>query len=628
MAEKEEESNLDEFLQDNKVIFKKYRPIVKIDHGSFGNIYKVIRLSDQKEFALKVEKKDISINYLESEAYHLFTLQNGFGFPKLITFGKIKKYNILIETLLGKSLYNIYFKTEKKCNLSDACLIGLQILDRLEYIHSQNLIYRDVKPENFLIGIDDPNIIYIIDFGLCKKYRSSKTGKHILPKLTKRFNGTISYVSPNVFKGKESSRRDDLISLGYMILYLIRKNIPKFPFFKDLNRQQYYEILFFKESYDEGKLFKGLPQEINEYINYTKNLKFEQDPDYSFLRSLFTKILSGISLNYSNIRFSWIDPSKKELAKIPIKNYSRRRSPISKLYRRMIDRIRIKRNLMPAKYNITDINNLSKLKNQNNKRILNSNIMNNYIKNSEYVSNDENNLIIKENNQFNGILPINNIENDKYKNPIPIRGINHLSNLTIENTTKNFGKIKINPHKYTSEKSNIKYKKVFCQNNIKKSDQISHNRVFDIPKNSEINTINSVNKYIHKNNSNLKEISPTINKVLNNVDYSLKTEKFRKTNEYLANRIQSSRNITRTDKINTIIHLKQKSINKENTQRKLNDIRAMNKIKRQINERYFAIFDHNNKIDNSNNLYNSNTNDNNYKYNSEIFYKGINPNIY
>jgi serine/threonine protein kinase len=330
MAKKEEESENDEFLQENTVIFKKYKPIVKLGHGSFGNIYKVIRLSDQKEYAVKIEKKNCLIKYLESEAYHLFSLQKGYGFPKLITYGKIKKYNILIETLLGKSLYNIYFKTENICNLTDACLIGLQILDRLEYIHSKNLVYRDVKPENFLIGIDDPNIIYIIDFGLCKKYRSSKTGKHILPKLTKRFNGTISYVSSNVFKGKEASRRDDLISLGYMILYLIRKNIPNFPLFKDLNRQQYYEILFFKESYDEGKLFKGLPQEINEYIKYTKNLKFEQDPDYSFLRSLFTKILSRISFNQRNIKFSWIDPIKKELIGIPINNSLRRRSPISK----------------------------------------------------------------------------------------------------------------------------------------------------------------------------------------------------------------------------------------------------------------------------------------------------------
>ena len=514
MAKKEEESETDEFLQENKVIFKKYKPIVKLDHGSFGNIYKVIRLNDQKEFAVKIEKNNNAIKYLESEAYHLFSLQKGYGFPKFITYGKIKKYNILIETLLGKSLYNIYFKTENICNITDACLVGLQILDRLEYIHSKNLVYRDVKPENFLIGIDDPNIIYIIDFGLCKKYRSSKTGKHILPNLTKRFNGTISYVSPNVFKGKEASRRDDLISLGYMILYLIRKNIPKFPFFKDLNRQQYYEILFFKESYDEGKLFKGLPQEINEYIKYTKNLKFEQDPDYSFLRSLFTKILSRISFNIRNIKFSWIDPSKKELIGIPTNNSFRRRSPISKLYKKMMDRIRIKRNLTSSKYNIKDINNnLSNSKHQYNKQVFNSNIMNNYINKLEYLSNDKNNLIINENNQFNIIIPVNTLESYKYKNPSPNNFINHISNLKIVNNIQNFGKNRINAHKYITEKPNLKYKGIFKQSNIRKKDQFNFNRVFDIQNNFENYSMIYNKKLSSKNDIHSREISPTINKI-------------------------------------------------------------------------------------------------------------------
>ena len=102
----------------------------------------------------------------------------------------------------------------------------MQLLDRLEWIHSKNLIYRDIKPENFMIGIDDPNIIYVVDFGLCKKYRSSKTGKHILPKLLKNFYGNIIFASPNAIKGKEMSRRDDIISLGYMLIFLFKKNLP------------------------------------------------------------------------------------------------------------------------------------------------------------------------------------------------------------------------------------------------------------------------------------------------------------------------------------------------------------------------------------------------------------------
>ena len=619
MAKKEEESENDEFLQENTVIFKKYKPIVKIDHGSFGNIYKVIRLNDQKEFALKIEKKNIPVKYLESEAYYLFNLQKGYGFPKLISFGKIKKYNILIETLLGKSLYNIYFKTENKCNLADTCLIGLQILERLEYIHSQNLVYRDVKPENFLIGIDDPNIIYIIDFGLCKKYRSSKTGKHILPGLTKRFNGTISYVSPNVFKGKEASRRDDLISLGYMLLYLIRKSIPKFPFFKDLNRQQYYEILSFKESYDEGKLFKGLPQEINEYIKYTKNLKFEQDPDYSFLRSLFTKMLSRISLDYRNIKFSWIDPSKKELIGMTRKNSSRRRSPLSKLYKRMIDKMITKRNLKSTKYNINNINNLSKSNQPNNIAVFNSFCANNNINNLESMSNDKNNLIINENNQFNIIIPVNNIESYKYKNYSSNNVVDHVSNMTIGNTTQNYGKNRMNPLNYISEKTNLKYIGIFNKNNIEKNNQINPNKNFEIQKNIEINSIIYKKQLTSKNGIHFRKINPIINKMNNNINNTLKIEKIQKTNEHFANNIQTLRNVNRMNKIKEIIHLKNNFLNKENTKRKIYNNKTMKKIKDDINENYFADFVRNNHINYSNNLSKNNSNHN--YYNSEMSYK-------
>ena len=212
----------DNFLEENKLIFKRYKPLKKIGSGSFGKIYSVIRLSDKKTFAMKTEKISDKIKYLESESYNLFRIQGGIGIPKLITCGHVKYYNILIETLLYKTLYDIFILRNKESNLIDVCLIGIQIIERLKWIHSKDLVYRDIKPDNFLIGINDPNVIYIIDFGLCKKYRSSKTGKHIFPKLTGQLNGTIKYASPNAIRGKEISRRDDLISLGYMLIYLLK----------------------------------------------------------------------------------------------------------------------------------------------------------------------------------------------------------------------------------------------------------------------------------------------------------------------------------------------------------------------------------------------------------------------
>ena len=133
------ESLNDLFLKENKCIFKKYKPIKKIGEGSFGNIYSIIKLKDRSVFAMKTEKINAK-EMLESEAYTLYNLQKGFGIPKLISFGHIKNYNILIETLLGESLENIFMKKKYKCSIIDVCSAGIQIIDRLEWIHSKNFI--------------------------------------------------------------------------------------------------------------------------------------------------------------------------------------------------------------------------------------------------------------------------------------------------------------------------------------------------------------------------------------------------------------------------------------------------------------------------------------------------------
>jgi hypothetical protein len=311
---------------------------------------------------------------------------------------------------------------------------------------------------------------------------------------------------------------------------------------------------------------------------------------------------------------------------MPRKNPLRRRSPISKLYKRMIDRRRINKNLKSPKYNITNINNLSKSKHPNNKRELNSYNLNNYINNSESLNNDKNNLIINENNQFNIIIPVNKIESNHYNNPNSNNVINHVSKLTIVTSTQKIGQNRINPNKYISEKSNLRYKGIIKQNKVEKNKQNNYNRISDIPKYKENYNIIYKKKPTSKNNIHYRKISSGINKVNNNIEYFLKNENTLKTNECLSNRIQTSRKLNRMDKINNIIQLKNKIFNKENSQRKLYSNRAINKIKSQINNNYFTIFDYSNHIDYSNNLFNNNINDN--YINSEIINKRNNNNIY
>ena len=241
----------------------------------------------------------------------------------------------------------------------DTCLIALQILDRLKWIHSKDLIYRDVKPSNFLIGTKDPNIIYVVDFGLCKKYRSSKTGKHILPKITGKFQGTLKYASSNVIKGKEPSRRDDLISLGYMLIYLLKRELPWQITKEVLIKKHYMNLIYSKEKDGNGKLFENIPEGLKEYIQYTKKLKFEEDPDMS---SIFINILLKINMNYRTLTFSWINPKDKHLIGLPTKYSFKKSTPQNRLIKSI--EIEINRRSNDNYLNLNNLN--SKSVNNNN----------------------------------------------------------------------------------------------------------------------------------------------------------------------------------------------------------------------------------------------------------------------
>ena len=223
------ENDLSNISLDEKILslifFKKYKPLKILGAGTFSIVYEGINKIDNSKVALKIENKNSKVCLLKEEAISIFNLQ-GYGIIKFISFGHSKDYNILVEPLLGKSLYALYLESKKSFTIKDICLISLQCLDRIEYIHSKGYIHGDIKPENFLIGLNDPRIIYIIDFGLSKKYRSDRTGNHIQFCITKKMFGTARYASTNSLRGVQISRRDDLESLFYMILYFIMKKLP------------------------------------------------------------------------------------------------------------------------------------------------------------------------------------------------------------------------------------------------------------------------------------------------------------------------------------------------------------------------------------------------------------------
>ena len=194
--------------------------------------------------------------------------------------------------LLGPSLENLFQKFNKKFSLKTACMVGIQMIDRIEFIHSRKIIHRDIKPDNFVIGRGKlSHVVYILDFGLAKKYWSSRQNKHIPFCRNKKLTGTARYASINALSGCEQGRRDDLESIGYIIMYFIRGSLPWQGLKVNNKEDRYKKICDKKKATSAKELCKGYPKELENFISYTRNLEFMEVPDYEYLRHLLRSVI-------------------------------------------------------------------------------------------------------------------------------------------------------------------------------------------------------------------------------------------------------------------------------------------------------------------------------------------------
>ena len=288
-----------------KIFFGKYKPEKKLGEGSFGKIYSAVNVTDGEHYALKMENKESGQNLLESEAYFLCYLR-GYGIPSVKSYGFSGNYNIMVMELLGKSLEDLFQDYKRKFSLKTVCLLAQQMLERMEFIHNKHIIHRDIKPDNFVIGVNNKSeIVYILDFGLAKKYRSSRTLQHIKFNINKKLTGTARYASINALRGCEQSRRDDLEAIGYVLMYFLRGSLPWQGLKVDRKEDRYKKIYEKKKSTTPEELCSGFPPELAEYVRYTRNLEFEQNPDYNYLRGLFRKIMEDKGYDPNDIKFDW-----------------------------------------------------------------------------------------------------------------------------------------------------------------------------------------------------------------------------------------------------------------------------------------------------------------------------------
>ena len=318
------------------LLFKKYNLLKNIGGGAFGTIFLGENVYTKENVAIKIEERKTEKSSLEKEAYILYTLK-GPGLPEVISFGRTKRYNILIETLLGRSLYQLYNDTDKKFTLKDVCMLAIQMLERLEYIHSKNYIHRDIKPHNFLVSLKNESQIYLIDFGLAKKYRSSK-GNHVKFTMTKHITGTPRFCSINAMRGVEQSRRDDLESLSYLILYFLEGTLPWQGLKITSRPQRFKEITRLKKNLKVENLDGNIPQEIVLFHKYTRKLGFTENPKYDYMKRLFHSILNKYGY-YNDKKFSWVEKNNDNINE-NIENIKNIKMRKSSPHKRLIEKLR------------------------------------------------------------------------------------------------------------------------------------------------------------------------------------------------------------------------------------------------------------------------------------------------
>jgi casein kinase I family protein HRR25 len=277
--------------QDMSLIVEgKYRLVHKIGEGSFGKIFSGINKNTHEEVAVKIERSEGG-SVLRNEARIYTALRGEAGIPCMRACGKEGKFNYLVIDLLDVSLEDQRIRCGGRLGLKTVLAMGVQMIRRIEQVHNFGIVHRDVKPDNFLLGRgDEAHVLHLIDFGLAKRYINKS--QHVDGQTGRKLCGTARYVSLNVHDGVTPSRRDDLESIAYVLIYLFCGRLPWQGVQCEEREEKHRAIGRIKKETNMWDACKdyALPGEILVFMEYCRRLGYDDTPDYGYLRGLLMNL--------------------------------------------------------------------------------------------------------------------------------------------------------------------------------------------------------------------------------------------------------------------------------------------------------------------------------------------------
>lgn len=287
----------------------KYELEKKLGAGCFGEVWRGKDTASGEQVAVKFEDMSGHALQLEHEVEILQLLAKPTqvqGFAECKYWGHEGKYQCMVMDLLGKSLEDKLHSRGGKFTVATTVLVADQVLRRIEYLHSKGIIHRDIKPENFMFGCKDKvHHLYLIDFGLSKKYYENK---HSVMRMKLSLTGTARYASINAHKGVEQSRRDDLEAIGHMLFYFLRGSLPWSGLEAKTQEEKYRKIRETKEKVPLEELCAGFPESFQTYLRTCRDMEFKERPKYNDLRQLFRDVRDK-DLKEENLQdhdFEWL----------------------------------------------------------------------------------------------------------------------------------------------------------------------------------------------------------------------------------------------------------------------------------------------------------------------------------